>query len=225
MKYFILLFTVTVLSLTSCNKSGEDSRFSKNVNLPISPCDYITKQMIVSHFGVSKSKLELEGISNSSSNKDPQCGYYWKNENNASNSLIQSGHLGSESPISHIKIGNFRKYEDIHSAKRDFKKPYWVSSSGERNQQLTYLVDDKNHDWLEEKYHKLNNDLSGEFIRDIKLKEVYGVGDQAFYDEENKSLDVRFGTFSFSIFIETEFDTETNILIAKKLANEVWEKL
>lgn len=221
MKYSLFLLTAAFLFLTSCNKNSESSNFYKNVDLSANPCSYITKQMILCHFGVSTSKLELKNVNTQSDNNKSQCGYFWEKSDVEE---TQSGNNHSASTSNHIKIGNFRKYNDEIAAVRDFKRNYWISSN-EHTTERNSDMNSRNHSILDESFRTMHDGLQREYNTDFKLTEVFGVGDQAFYDHLNKSLDVRFGTFSFSVFIETEYDTETNILIAKKLAREVWEKL
>jgi len=225
MKNLILIITVIVLSFTSCNKSNnsDNSQFSKSISKSISPCDYIDKQMIVCHFGMSNTKLKFQDLNNESSNITAQCGYSWKKSNiNDAGNTFQTNR---KSKNNHIKIGNFRTYDDIISAASDFKKTYWVTSNENVKKGGIALNNEESRDVLNEKLKNLSDNFQVTSKGGLKLTEVYGVGDQAFYDHQNKSLDVRFGTLSFSVFIETEMDTETNILIAKKLALEVWEKL
>ena len=221
MKYSFILLTATFLFFTSCNKNSGNSDLYKDIKLSENPCDYITKQMILCHFGISKSKLELKDVKTQSNTDKSQCGYYWEK---STTDKAQVGDNHSTTSRNHIKIGNFRKYNDKVTASRDFKRNYWISS----NENITEKGSNskgRSHSILDQSANKMYNELQKDYNTDFKLTEVYGIGDQAFYDHLNKSLDVRFGTFSFSIFIETEFDTETNILIAKKLVREVWGKL
>ena len=228
MKNLILIITVIVLSFTSCNKSNnsDNSQFSKSISKSISPCDYIDKQMIVCHFGMSKTKLKFQDLNNESNSIAIQCGYSWKkSNNNDGNHVRKTFHTNQKSKNNYIKIGNFRTYADIISAASDFKKIYWVTSNENVKMAGIALNNNESYDALNEKLNNSIDDFQGRSKSGLRLTEVNGVGDQAFYDHLNKSLDVRFGTLSFSVFIETEMDTETNILIAKKLALEVWEKL
>lgn len=218
MKLVLIILTSSFLFFTSCNKNGQDgrSKFSKDIDLSIDPCNYISKEMIVCHFGGSSSNLEL--IDDSNPNKiSSACGYMWKKSDqdeiqvHRSKILLASASKGANveserisdfnqfnSPNNRVKIGSFTSYDDDKSAIRDFKYAQIASTQRE---------------------HKIENSNGSNIL------EINGVGDQAFYNRVNKSLNVRFGTISFSVIVDTEFDTETNILIAKKLANEVWNKL
>ncbi|PWH85302.1 hypothetical protein [Brumimicrobium oceani] len=221
MKYSLFFITVTFLFLSSCNKNSDNNRYYKDVDLSENPCEYLTKQMVLSHFGISTSKLELKNVYPQSSNDISQCGYFWEKSQDAEHKISNKK---SEFANNHIKLGSFRKYKNEIAAERDFQRNYWISSNEDLKASTTdsgtgsYSTENPNAS-------SMHYGVQGNYNSDFKLTEVFGIGDQAFYDHLNKSLDVRFGTISFSIFIETEYDTETNILIAKKLAKEVWEKL
>jgi hypothetical protein len=237
MNHLLVIISLSVFFLSSCNKNLDDgsSSFSKSIDLSIDPCDYISKQMIVCHFGLSSANLELTNDSNHASTFS-QCGYSWGKTNHgeiqANQTYIMTAYASEgtnsnddnikelersdlthlELPSNHVIIGRFIKYNDYESAVIDFKTAHKSPSEEEFNKTPNTISE-------------ISDGLSHETDRRPIFTEVEGAGDLAFYDHKSKSLDVCYGTLSFSIFIETEFDIETNILIAKKLANEVWNKL
>lgn len=239
MKNFIILFLVATFLLSSCNKNGEGDNpsYSKSIDFPINPCSYINRKMIVCHFGISSSLLDFTEESNQPNNSYSQCGFTWKKSNyeeiqgnrtEVMQAMAIKGSGGNDSKLSHlnelsssnnyIKVGHFKKYESNKSAKRDFYNSHRDLTKEEFlnfNRELE----------KQESVKQRKGDLSDDTVNTLAFTEVEGVGDQAFYNHALKSLDVRFGKLSFSVFIETEFETETDILIAKKLAYEVWKKL
>jgi len=78
---------------------------------------------------------------------------------------------------------------------------------------------------LSENSKKTGKKLTGGIASSLKFTKVDGIGDQAFYDHLDKSLDVRFGTIAFSLTISTEEGLEKDIEVPKKLVKEVWDKL
>src|SRR5690554_7538768 len=69
MKHSIIIIILTSLLLISCDakentavdKLGNTvkSSFSKKITLPLNPCDYITRNMIMAHLDVDEASLEL----------------------------------------------------------------------------------------------------------------------------------------------------------------------
>jgi RNA polymerase sigma factor (sigma-70 family) len=129
----------------------------------MNPCDYITREMIVCHFGGSSAELELIDDYYQVQNPCSQCGYLWKKtnyeeiRNDRTNVMMAYASIGTfnnhknekeekssdlsqlESPSNHIKIGHFRKYDDYKSAIRDFKNTHSVPSKEELKKALNQL--------------------------------------------------------------------------------------
>ena len=258
MKYFIVIFTASIFCLSSCGgdgNSGTDvngkssSKFSKRIDLPINTCDFITKEMVLSHFDVKTGELDLKDNNDKKSSTYSRCGYQWKKSNyeeiqkkkfeiirnySSAGKKADGGNekkaglsdlMNLESPNSKLLIGDFKDFENNEEASKAFKRSHHVPSK-EDVKKLHKEIDKKGEEeGLDEESKELGKNLTGSIASNLKFTEINGVGDEAYYDHLDKSLDVRFGTLTFSVYIDSENDFKTNMEIAKKIAKEVWEKL
>lgn len=233
----------------SSSDKATSSSFSKNIDLDQDICKLITKEMVVSYFDVQKEELELKDDINKSNNAYSSCGYAWKKENyeelkekrtdmmmayamkgvkkNDDNTkeVTMSDIMKLDSPLSLIKIEKLKKYEELDKAVRSFENSHKVPTKKDMKK-LHKEIDKKgDQEGLDEKSKDMGKKLTGGIASNLKFTKVDGIGDQAFFDHLDKSLDVRFGLYTFSLIIDTELSLETNIDIAKKIAQEVWDKL
>jgi hypothetical protein len=130
-----------------------------------------------------------------------------------------------ESPFGTIMIGNFEQYEDLQKALDRFTQLHKVPSK-EDMAALNKEIDKKfKEEGIEDNSKKVGKELVGGIAGGLKFTEIGGIAGQAYFDHLDRSLDVRFGTFTFSVVIDSELDFDENIEIAKKIAQEVWDKL
>lgn len=242
MKSTILITLLSLLLLFSCrreiNKSKAESgngKFYKNtaeIELPENMCGLISVEEITSHFEVQKVDLDVE-------DDNSKCGYSWKKSNfeklreqqiktiynfakdesglkldeeRISNTTL-SDIVESKSPYNTVQVGDFTKYNNLPKAIDYFTRIHKTPTK-EEIKRLKRKI---------EKEHP--NGKVFEINRKMKFKKITGIGDQAYYNYSDMSLDIRFGILSFRIYIDSEKDLKTNIQIAKKLAKSVWKKL
>ncbi|WP_107039033.1 hypothetical protein [Brumimicrobium mesophilum] len=238
MKYSLIFIIASLFILSSCDKNGsiDDSTYVKEMDFPINPMEHIHRSMIVCHFGVSSAKLDYVEEIITNDNSLSVCGFEWEKTNHdeiqdhrskmmmayAINGTSREDGLSKKVDVfdlkklksanNYLKIGLFREYANFKSAKSDFYNSHQVSSNIEINKSADIQVESAG----------LTIVNSGE---SRKFTAIEGIGNQAYYNHNLKSLDVLFGNISFSVFIDSEFDIETDILIAKKIAYEVWKGL
>lgn len=255
MKHLAHALLLMLIFCVSCNSVDLDEMVeekqkrsndyhSKDITLPLNPCDYISRSMILSRFKVTSEELELkeENVYINTNNNYSKCGYTWKKSNyeelqnrlseamldyatqrevkKGMNNEMEFSKINQlESPNNSVQIGYFKEYKNSNQAKKDFENAHKVPSAKEIK--MVYREFDKKSIQSKRIGHALSSDL----VNNMKFTRVDKVGDAAFYDHLNQSLNVRFGTISFSVFIESESGFDTNIQLAKELALEVWNKL
>ncbi|HLV41222.1 MAG TPA: hypothetical protein VKY37_02995 [Brumimicrobium sp.] len=247
--------TVFVLGACSSDEStvvGKDgkvvtSKYTKKITMPLHPCEHISREMLVNLFDVEESELELNEDFLDPESYYAKCGYRWKKPNfeeleekhrNAMMDYMMKGVskkegaktslsdvMKLESPYGSVSIGHFKQYDKMKSAVNQFTQLHRVPTKDDMahlNKEIDKEFDEKK---LDENSKKLGKELSGGIASNMKFTEIDGIGDQAFFDHLDKSLDVRFGTFSFKVYIDSSQDFDSNVEIAKKIAQEVWDKL
>lgn len=252
MKYLIIVLASIPFFFTSCaNEGGENDgsssvNTSKTIDLPINTCDYITKEMVLSRFDVKSEDLELKDDNNEKSSSYSQCGYIWKKANydellairtdmmmayamkgvnKNTEEVKMSDIIKLESPNNMLKIGHFKTYDDVKSAVTRFDNSHRVPTKKDMEKLHQEIDKSGEEHGLDEKSKKMGKKLTSGIGSSLKFTEVDGIGDKAYFDHLDKSLDVRFGKHTFSVFIDTENDFDTNIKMAKEIAQEVWDKL
>lgn len=254
MKIKILVTLFGILLLFSCrrdvnsavdlNGNVTTTKYTLDITLPNNLCGLISVDMIISHFDVQRIDLDLE-------DDYSKCGYSWKkpnfdelrerqintvfeyakkesrmsSDNEGDSSSTLSDAIKTESPYNTIQVGNFKKYQSLQDAVDRFTMFHRVPTDEEVNrlhEEMKKQIDkeNKNIGTL-----KAENNFTIGISRKLKFKTIDGVGDQAFYDYLDRSLDVRYGLISFKVYLDSEKDLETNIEIAKELADAIWEKL
>lgn len=225
-------------SASSEGKSGAVK--ARNVSIPDDICGLVTKEMIFGWFDVDEAELEAEVDLSSYSPEYSKCGYTWKKENYEELTekymeYMMAGVTGGkvdiaeaarlESPSNSILVGGFKKYESAESAKSSFKNLHRVPSK-EDLEKLKQEFDKKAEtENLNERQKEIGTELGGGIAAAMKFTPVSGVGEEAFYSELDKSLDVRYGAITFKVYVDTELGHEENIVIAKEIAGTVLEKL
>lgn len=254
MKNVILITLFATLLLTSCRLDKNSAldhkgnvvttQFTKEITLPENLCGLITIDMIMAHFEVQKNELDLE-------DDFSQCGYSWKKANfeelreqqiNTVFSITQNGSeisseeddkfnttmsdvIISESPYNTIQVGNFEKHDNLQEAVNRFTMLHRVPTKEEMNRLYNEMKKQIAKEHLNNEAIDTDRVLALGVPKNMKFEKIDGIGDQAFYDYLDKSLDVRYGKISFKVYIDSEKDIDTNIKIAKELAEAVWEKL
>ncbi|WP_107039034.1 hypothetical protein [Brumimicrobium mesophilum] len=144
---------------------------------------------------------------------------------NAEEELTLSDITSLESPMNLVKGGHIIEYENIVRAVNDFNNSHKVPSEADLKLLQKEIDKKSKEEELDEKAIEIGRKLTSGIADNLKFTKVDGIGDAAYIDHLAKSLDVRFGTFSFAITMDTELDLVANIKIAKKIANEVLGKL
>lgn len=254
MKNAILITLFAMLLLCSCrrdldhavDKNGHTitTKYAVDKELPENLCGLITVEMITAKFDVQKLDLDLE-------DDYSKCGYSWKKDDfeklrnqqidavfeyakqesgltsEKENSTRLTKAISIESPYNTIQVGDFKKYKNLQEAVDQFTKYHQVPDKEEMNRLYNEM---KKQIVKENTENSLNSDdiqekLEFTSARTLDFKTIDGIGDQAFYDYLDKSLDVRYGIISFKIYLDSEKEFEAGIEIAKELANAVWDKL
>lgn len=257
MKHSIIIIILTSLLLISCDakentavdKFGNTvkSSFSKKITLPLNPCDYITRSMIMAHLDVDEASLELDEDYLEPESAYAKCGYKWKKSDYDELSKIHQDVMMEhmmhkiqknkgpqpkmsditklESPFGTVKVGNFKQYKNLQQALDRFTQAHTVPSK-EDMATLNKEIDKKlKEEGFTESSQKAGKELVGGIAGGLKFTKIDGIADQAYFDHLDRSLDVRYGTFAFKVVIDTELSFDENIAIAKKIAQEVWDKL
>lgn len=244
-----LLFSCGSKENTAVDKEGNTviSIFSKKIDLPLNPCDYISREMVMAHFDVAESKLELDEDFTDPTSAYAKCGFKWKKSNYDELSKIHQDAMMNymmhgiekkegpkpklsdltrlESPYGTILVGNFKQYDDMQKALNGFSQSHHVPTKEEMaalNKEIDKQFAEKG---MDDNAKKIGKSLTGGIAGGLKFTKIDGIGDQAFFDHLNRSLDVRFGTFTFKVYFDSELSFEENIEIAKKIAQAVWDKL
>lgn len=217
---------------------------TESKNIPKDVCDLLAKDLILRYFDVHGSQLELE--EKYAGTNYHQCGFKWEKPNfeelkdrqrEALDILMHdvaayddkdytwelsiSDVLMMESPYAFVQVGQFTKFKNVKEAESVFSILY-DKPDGDEILRLNNAIFTK-----EFGLENLDIDQSNfkSLIEEFKFKKIKGIGDQAYYDMINKSINVRFGTLAFRVYIDSEFDISTNIEIGKSIALHVWEKL
>lgn len=259
MKHYALLIASISLLFSSCGSGGTTavdkdgnivaSSYTKKVDLPVNPCEYITRKMVIAHFDVTEEDLELDENFSKINNSSAVCGYKWRKSNHEELEEIQRNVMldyamqgvtkreGSEgkikisdltkleSPNSIVQIGMFEQYDKMQTAVDRFIQLHRVPTKEDMAVLNKEIDKEFKKKGLDEKSKNMGKGLSGGIASSMKFTEITGVGDQAFFDHLNKSLDVRFGTLTFKVIIDSELSFDENVEIAIKIAKEVWDKL
>lgn len=244
----LLFYSCNSGEKTAVDKEGNtvSSKFVKNVDLPENPCVFITKEMVTSNYDVKADKLELDDNSSGEYSKYDDCSYSWKKKNyeelqnkrldimmNANTATRKKGvketSMGDlmkmEPSSNRVGVGHFVKYDNLQDALNQFTNLHHVPTKEEMEKLHKEMKKEADKKGLSEDSKKTGKKLTTGIGSNLKFTKVDGIGDQAFYSHLDRSLDVRFGTISFSILISTEEGLDKDIDVAKKLAKEVWNQL
>ncbi len=254
MKNAILITLFAILLLSSCrrdlnravdlNGHSTTTQYTLDKTLPENLCGLITVEMIMDNFDVQKLDLDLE-------DDYSKCGYSWKKNNfeqlrdqqieavfdyakRESGLTSKKGAdtelskvVNIESPYNTVQVGNFKKYKNLQEAVDQFTKYHQVPDKEEMNrlynEMKKQIAKENAKNGLDA--NEIEEKLKFTYAKTLDFQTIDGVGDQAFYDYLDKSLDVRYGIISFKVYLDSEKDFETSIEIAKDLANAVWDKL
>lgn len=252
MRYLILILASTTFFFTSCNNEGgnensnSSAKYSKTIDLPLNTCDYINEETVLSRFDVKREELEFKDDNNEKSSSYSKCGYLWKKTNYEELSakrremlmayamkgvkknnieVKMSDVMKLESPSNMLKVGHFKEYDNEKSAVSRFDNSHQVPTKKDIKKLHDEIDKQGSESGLDEKSKDMGKKLTSGIGGSLKFTEVNGIGDKAYFDHLDKSLDVRFGKYSFSVFIDTENDFDTNIEMAKEIAQEVWDNL
>lgn len=253
MKNVILITLFATLLLYSCRRdinnavfqkdAVETSQFTKEVILPDDPCKLITVDMVTAYFNVQQLGLDFE-------DNYSKCGYSWKKSNfeelrelqiNAifnyakkeseststednSNEMLSDA-IEIVSPYNTVQVGNFIRYKSLQDAIDRFTLLHKVPTKEEMDRLRREMKKQVSKENLKEEALDIDIYSALKLSKNLKFKKIDGVGDQAYYDFFDKSLDVRYGIISFKLYIDSEKELETNIEIAKELADIIWKKL
>lgn len=233
------------------NKEGNKeeastSQFSKSITLPDDPCKFITKEMVTSNYNVTADQLEETGNDMDGYSQYETCTYSWKKKKydslqNKQIDMAMSAAMGSkkkggkkasigdmmsvESPYNTLGVGKFRQYDDVKSAIFQFKNLHHIPSKEDMEKLKKEFDKEAAKKGLNEDQKKMGHGLSKGIHSNLKFSKVEGIGDEAYYDYLDKSLDVRFGKVTFSLIISTEDGYKKDIEVAKKLVKKVWSQL
>lgn len=250
MNVCLIIFCLLFFGCSSKNDSAVEyfarnkDAVTEDKDLPDEVCGLLTKELIANYFDIDEGELEFEDKYVGTNYH--QCGFKWEKsnfeelkdsqrkafkmfikssttslENNELNELSLSDVLMMESPYAFVQVGQFNKFKSVIEAETVFSTLY-DKPNGEEVLLLNkaFFSKEFNLENLEIDHYRFNK-----LIEEFKFKEIKGVGDQAYYDMINKSVNVRFGTLTFRVYIDSEFDISTNIEIGKSIALAVWEKL
>lgn len=253
-KLLYLLYLLMFSVFLSCDVQNGNTNKSANVltsqamELPNEICDLISREMISSHFMVNNDIVKLIDETDEMNTMTSKCGFQWKKSNfeqiqdKRIEKLKAYSHAYArameeegestiyklsqfESAYNTVQIGDFQKFKNERVAINYFENTHKILTAEELNQ-VNQVINDKMDDSeITEQQREVGNELTKSIARNMEFTPIYGIGDQAFYDHLDRSLDVRYGTIAFSVYIDTEYGFETNIRIAKEIAQEVWESL
>lgn len=241
MRLTYTLLCLGMLLHTSCsndNSNTGDSAKTKSVKItvPEDICSLINMEMIQHYFDVVETDLEMV-LDLENYEEYATCGYKWEKSNfeelkelrlekmmamsfqkEGEGKASVSDILELESPYSLVYVGKFKTYKDAKNAKDRFVQSHKVPTK----EDMEHLKKEINKsEELTEDQKEMGNDFSGEIGSNLEFKKIVGVGDIAFYDYLNKSVDVLLSDISFSVLIDSEKPLEENIDIAKNIAVEV----
>lgn len=248
MRYSIFGLCILASFLISCGGDTPSSSSegksgvvkAKNASIPDNICGLVTKEMIFGWFDVDEAELEAEEDLSSYSPEYSKCGYTWKKENYEELTqkymeYMMAGAAGGkvdiaevarlESPSNSILVGGFKEYESAESAKSRFKDLHRVPTREDLEKLKQEFDEEAEAENLNETQKEIGTELGGGIAATMKFTPVAGIGEEAFYSELDKSLDVRYGAITFKVYVDTELGHEENIVIAKEIAGTVLEKL
>ncbi|PKR79745.1 hypothetical protein CW751_13550 [Brumimicrobium salinarum] len=255
MKILILLLSIVFIFYSCTNNNvAEDSdgnkvttTYTKKVNLPVNPCDYISRETVTSYFDVKSTDLELNEDFTDPHSKYAKCGFKWKKNNFEELSKVHQDAMMSymmksakkdqgpkpklsditklESPYAKLMVGEFKAYEDFQKAVKRFDLLHKVPSKNDIEALNKSIDEELDKQDLKAETKKQGKSVVGGIAESLKFTKVEGVGDRAYYDHLDRALNVRFGIYTFSVGIDSDLSFDENIEIAKKVALNVWNNL
>lgn len=242
-----LFFSCNSGENTAVDKDGNTvtSEFGKDYKLPENPCDFLSEEMVTSNYNVTADKLKLKDKNGEGYSRHETCFYTWEKKNfeeltakrsEVMMSAMMGGRDGkkpastgdvlkTEDPVNRLGVGRFRKYDNAEAAKTQFINLHRVPTKKDMAKLDEEFKKAADKEGLSEDSKEAGTKLTEGIGSNLSFTEVFGIGDQAFYDHLDKRLDIRFGTLSFSIIISTEDGFDRDMEVAKELAHEVWLKL
>lgn len=196
--------------LFSSVKGKERTKFPQQI------CPLISRTMVNNYFQVAEEELELIENSWSAYGNYLDCGFKWKKPNfeelqdkqyQALKTYRHKGRWAGDKRVD-TEFSSVPELGLLESPYSEVLIGHFREFSTEKQAQNEFSM--------------IYPTTEEEKTSSIKID---GVGNQAYYDKENKFLDVRFGTLAFKIFIDSELDMDSTIQVSVKMAEEVYQSI